>query len=304
MYGGMTQGCILQNVYNFSEYDVVVVLGPTASGKTGFACKLAYEHHGEIISADSRQVYKHLNIGTGKDLESYVVNGHAIPYHLIDIIEPTDQFYLYQFQELLFQTIADIKSRGKLPIVCGGTGLYLSALYNSYELTAVPENMELRKELTGLSKEELLEKLNTFPKSRIQHVDTNSSKRIIRGIEVASYLTSHNIQIKVLPQYKVKYLGIDVSKEERNTRISKRLLHRVENGLIKEGKWLLNNGLTSERMKFLGLEYKFLSEHLSGEYDKATFINNLETAIHQYAKRQMTWFRKMEKEVEIEWVKI
>ncbi len=289
---------------NLNEYDVVVVLGPTASGKTKYACQLAYEHRGEIISADSRQVYKHLNIGTGKDLESYVVNDTPIPYHLIDLLEPNEQFFLHQYQQLAFDCIEDIKQRGKLPIVCGGTGLYLNALYTSYELTAIPKNETLRSELLLLSKEQLLQRLQTYPTKNIQHVDINSEKRIIRGIEVAEYLSHKHLIAKEWKKYKIKWLGIDVTKEERNARISKRLVTRIENGLIEEVEHLLKNGITHERLQFLGLEYKFISLYLLGQYDKQTFMKNLETAIHQFAKRQMTWFRKMEKEVTIEWVKL
>jgi tRNA dimethylallyltransferase len=287
---------------NFNEYDLVVVLGPTASGKTNYACQLAYNHNGEIISADSRQVYKHLNIGTGKDLESYVVNDTPIPYHLIDIIEPSEQFYLYQYQQLLFDSIADIQQRGKLPIVCGGTGLYLNALYTSYKLTAIPENELLRTELLLLTKNQLLQRLQTYPTIHTHHVDTNSAKRIIRGIEVAEYLSHNPLAPKEWEKYKIKWLGINVNKEERNSRISKRLITRIENGLIEEVEHLLKHGITHERLQFLGLEYKFISYYLLGQYNKETFIKNLETAIHQFSKRQMTWFRKMEKEVSIEWV--
>lgn len=287
---------------DFNEYDVVVVLGPTASGKTNYACQLAYEHNGEIISADSRQVYKHLNIGTGKDLESYVVNDTPIPYHLIDIIDPNEQFYLHQYQHLLFDSIANIKQRGKLPIVCGGTGLYLNALYTSYELTAVPENESLRNELLLLSKDQLLQRLQTYSTTHTHHVDTNSEKRIIRGIEVAEYLSHNRLTPVEWKKYKIKWLGINVDKEERNARISKRLINRIENGLIEEVEHLLKNGITHERLQFLGLEYKFISYYLLSQYDKETFIKKLETAIHQFAKRQMTWFRKMEKEIGIEWI--
>jgi tRNA dimethylallyltransferase len=291
-------------VYNFNGYDVVVVLGPTACGKTNFACQLAYTHDGEIISADSRQVYKQLNIGTGKDLDSYIVNGKKIPYHLIDIVEPQEQFYLHQYQGLLFKAIADITSRGKMPIICGGTGLYLSALYTSYELTAVPENLELRHELLLLNKEQLLLRLDSFPESTVAHVDRNSIKRIVRGIEVAEHLSQHQLNPKKLPKYKIKYLQLSITKEARNARISLRLKQRMENGLIEEAEGLLNQGLTHERLRFLGLEYKFLSEYLCDEYDKTLLFSKLETAIQQYAKRQMTWFRRMEREVEMEKVEL
>lgn len=286
----------------FAGYDVIVVLGPTACGKTNFACQLAARYNGEIISADSRQVYRHLTIGTGKDLNAYQVNGQAIPYHLIDIADPDTPFYLHQFQAALFEAIQTIRQKGKLPIVCGGTGLYLSALYTSYELTAVPENEELRNKLRPLDKNELIRQLNTFPEQWTKHVDRQSAKRLIRGIEVATYLQENHLQPTIWPSYTVKYLGLSVSKETRIERISKRLRDRINEGLIAEGEHLLKMGITHERLQFLGLEYKQVSHYLLGQCDKETFIKNLETAIIQYAKRQMTWFRKMEKEVAIEWI--
>lgn len=286
----------------FSGYDVIVVLGPTACGKTNFACQLAARYNGEIISADSRQVYRHLNIGTGKDLQSYQVNGQSIPYHLIDIIDPETPFYLHQFQTALFQSIDIIRTRGKLPIVCGGTGLYLSALYTPYELTAVPENPDLRNQLLKLNKDELIRQLDTFPPEYTQHVDRQSVKRLIRGIEIALFQQKNKIQTIIRPSYSVKYIGLSVSKETRIERISARLKERIKEGLIEEGESLLKMGLTHERLQFLGLEYKHLSHYLLGQCDKETFIKNLETSIVQYAKRQMTWFRKMEKEVDIEWI--
>ncbi len=287
---------------NLNGYDVIVVLGPTASGKTRFACELAATHNGEIISADSRQVYKRLNIGTGKDLDSYVVNGKSIPYHLIDIVEPDAPFFLHHYQELLFNSIANIRRNGKLPIVCGGTGLYLSALYKTYELTAVPENESLRRTLQTLSKEELLKRLHQFPKPHTQHIDTHSVKRIIRGIEVATYLQSHPTPPKIWPTYNIKYLGIHVSKEVRIKRIRQRLQERLKQGLIQEVEELLASGVSHQRLQFLGLEYKYLSHYLLDQYTETECINLLETAIIQYAKRQMTWFRKMEKEINLEWI--
>lgn len=287
---------------NLNGYDVIVVLGPTASGKTRFACQLAATHNGEIISADSRQVYKRLNIGTGKDLDSYLVNGKPIPYHLIDIVEPDAPFFLHHYQTLLFNSIASIRRNGKLPIVCGGTGLYLSALYKAYELTAVPENETLRRTLQTLSKEELLKRLHQFPAQHTQHIDTHSVKRIIRGIEVAAHLQRHPTPPKIWPTYNIKYIGIHVSKEVRIKRIRERLQERLKHGLIQEAEDLVASGISHQRLQFLGLEYKYLSHYLLGQCTQHECIKNLETAIIQYAKRQMTWFRKMEKEIALEWI--
>lgn len=283
----------------------IVVLGPTASGKTKFACNLTFHLNGEIISADSRQVYKHLNIGTGKDLEEYTVKGTKIPYHLIDVCEPDEQFFLHDFVKLLHKSFTDIQSRNKLPIICGGTGLYLDALHTDYSFTQVPENYDLRDKLSQLSKAELIEILKQYPsaENRKQEVDLNSVKRIIRGIEIAEYFKTHkDIQKTELP-YKPIYFGIKVSKEERNKRIDERLKQRLQNGLIEEVEGLLKKGITHQRLEFLGLEYKFISYYLQKLITKEELFIQLSTAIHQYAKRQMTWYRRMEKNgIEIKWV--
>lgn len=286
------------------EYNCIVVLGPTASGKTRLACKLAYENNGEIISADSRQVYKHLDIGTGKDLEEYTVNNRTIPYHLIDLVEPAEQFYLHQFIEKLEAAFHEITGRGRLPVVCGGTGLYLDALRKDFSLTSVKENAALRLELEPLSKQELVGRLLQFPRELISHVDVNSKKRIVRGIEVASHqLANAPIPLKREPPYKPIYLGIDVSLEERKNKISERLNARLNAGLIEEVERLLSTGITHQRLETLGLEYKFVSYFLQHKISREELHTQLFTAIAQFSKRQMTWFRKMEKEgVKINWV--
>jgi len=287
-----------------SDLNCIVVLGPTASGKTNLACRLADELNGEIISADSRQVYKFLNIGTGKDLHEYNINGKEIPYHLIDISEPGEQFYLHDFIYECESAFEEIRSRNKIPIICGGTGLYLDTLRKDFSFTQIKENDELRAELKGLSKEQLLERLRKFPKNITEHADLNSSKRIMRAIEVAMFLAEGPGKIiqKELP-YKPYYLGINVPLEERKEIISARLLSRIENGLISEVKDLLDKGVTHERLQFFGLEYKFVSFYLQNKISKEELIQQLRTAIFQFAKRQSTWFRKMEKEgVKINWV--
>lgn len=286
------------------KYNCIVVLGPTASGKTRLACQLAYYLKGEIISADSRQVYKKLDIGTGKDLQEYVVNGESIPYHLIDCVEPGEQFYLHQFTEGLQAAFEGICLRGKVPIICGGTGLYLDALRKDFSFTQIKEDQELRKQLEFLSKEELLEWLKKYPLEQTHHLDLNSRKRIIRGIEIAEHLSKTQTlpEKKELP-YKPYYLGIKSDTELRKKRISERLIKRVEEGLLDEVQDLLHEGMSHERLEFLGLEYKFVSWYLQGKISKDVMITKLQTAIFQFAKRQMTWFRKMEKEgVSIHWI--
>lgn len=287
-----------------NNFNCIAVIGTTASGKTKLACNIAYHLNGEIISADSRQVYKHLNIGTGKDLEEYSINSQKINYHLIDICEPEEQFFLHQFCEGLKSSFESITQRHKLPIICGGTGLYIDALHKDFSFTQIKENEELRKLLEQKTKEELLIQLNAFPKELINHVDINSKKRIIRGIEIAEYFSKNNIQLqKTKLPYNPLYIGIKTKVEERKQLISKRLLHRLDNGLIEEVEGLLQKGITHERLQFLGLEYKFISLYLLGNITKQELIEQLQTAIFQFAKRQQTWFNKLEKEgITVNWI--
>ncbi len=287
-----------------SNYNCIVILGTTASGKTKLACNLAYYLEGEIISADSRQVYKYLNIGTGKDLEEYSIKGKKINYHLIDICEPTEQFYLHQFCAELNIAFDSISSQNKIPIICGGTGLYIDALHKDFSFTQIKENTELRFLLEQKTKQELLVQLKLYPNELIEHVDLNSKKRIIRGIEVADYLVkNNNTLVKIKLPYKPLYIGIKTDVEERKELISKRLIYRIENGLIEEVEQLLQKGITHHRLQFLGLEYKFTSLYLQSTLTKAQLIEQLQTAIFKFAKRQQTWFNKLEKEgITINWV--
>jgi tRNA dimethylallyltransferase len=286
------------------RYNCIAVIGPTASGKTNLACKLAYHLNGEIISADSRQVYKHLTIGTGKDLESYNLNNKKINYYLIDITEPQDQFYLNDFIRELKTAFTQINSHKKLPIICGGSGLYIDALRKDFSLTQIKENENLRLELVKFSKEELQEKLISYNNNNLSHTDVNSTKRLIRAIEIAEAMKSSetNFTKTELP-YKPYYIGIAVNNIERKHLINQRLHYRLEHGLIEEAEWLLNNGISHERLQFLGLEYKFLSYYLQHKISKEELHTKLSSAIYQFSKRQMTWFRKMEKEgVKINWI--
>jgi len=286
-----------------NKHNCIVVLGPTASGKTRLACRLAYYLNGEIISADSRQVYKHLDIGAGKDLNEFHVKDKIIPYHMIDVAEPGKQFYLHEFVEGLEKSFDDILKKGKLPVICGGTGLYLDALRKDYSFTQVKEDHTLREELSKLSKTELIEKLQKFPGELVSHVDLDSKKRLIRGIEVAEYRVKHKIEPKQALKYHPYYIGIKTNIETRRQHISKRLEMRLNNGLIEEVQELLKKGVSHERLNELGLEYKFVSKFLKEEISRDELFTLLRTAIFQFAKRQMTWFRKMEKEgARIHWV--
>jgi len=285
-------------------YNCLVVLGPTASGKTRLACQLAGLLNGEIISADSRQVYRRLDIGTGKDLEEYAINGKHIPYHLIDVIEPGGQFYLHQFIDGMRQAFDSIRTKQHLPIICGGTGLYLDTLRKDFSLTQIKENAALRQKLDLLSKEELLERISTYPKEYTAQIDLSSKKRMIRGIEIAEHFSETGTEIKSteLP-YKPYYLGIDPGIDARRQRISERLNKRLNEGLIEEVQHLLDTGITHERLQLFGLEYKFVSHYLQQRITREELFTQLQTAIFQFAKRQMTWFRKMEKEgVGIHWI--
>ena len=286
------------------NYNSIVVLGHTAAGKTALACYLAKYLKGEIISADSRQVYRELNLGTGKDLNEYVVDGLKIPYHLIDIADPQEQFFVHQFAEALAKAFLEISSRGCLPVICGGTGLYLDVLHKDFSLTQIGENQALRETLINLTKEELLRRLDFYPTAHTKHVDRDSLKRIIRGIEIAEFRSKNELApAKVKMEYRPLYLGLAFSVEDRKKRIQERLLARLEAGLVEEVESLVKKGLEHKRLQELGLEYKFVSQYIQQKISREEMITLLQTAIVQYAKRQMTWFRKMEKEgIKIHWL--
>lgn len=278
-----------------TEFNCLAVIGVTASGKTNFACNLAKHLNGAIISADSRQVYKHLTIGTGKDLDAYSINGINIPYYGIDVEEPDKQYYLHQFCELLNTSFKLITEQKKLPIICGGTGLYIDALSKSFEFTQIKENFDLRETLYGKSKEELIELLANYDSKTTQHVDKNSIKRIIRGIEVAEYMKFNKVSSIQLP-YKPLYIGIKTEVTDSIALIQKRLDDRLKNGLIEEVENLLKMGITHERLINLGLEYKYLSFYLQKKLNYEELYEQLSLAIVKYSKRQTTWFKKIEKE--------
>lgn len=282
----------------------IVVLGPTASGKTRLACDIAFHLNAEIISLDSRQVYKGLDIGTGKDFREYFVQGKQIPYHLIDVCEPTQQFYLHDFIRELRISFENIVQNEKIPILCGGTGLYLDALRKDFSFTQIPEDHNFRERSEEFSKEELLKQLEELPEVFRAHVDTTSRKRLVRGIEVGRYLSKNKLTPSSPTEiYKPIYLGIKTDTDTIRKKIRGRLLLRMENGLIEEAESLLQKGLSHHRMQELGLEYKYLSFYLQNKITMTELTEQLYTAICHYAKRQMTWFRKMEREgVYIHWV--
>lgn len=282
---------------------LIIILGPTASGKTKLAVALANYVDGEVISADSRQVFKGMDVGTGKDLEEYKSEGKKIPYHLIDIKNAGENYNVNSFKNDFYQALADITSRNKVPILCGGTGMYIHALLQNHNLTAVPVNGDLRIALLGYDREQLTKKLKSYPAERWAKADFSSTKRIIRAIEIAEYLAKNELPIaSVLP---INYVVIGLANEvdKRKTNILNRLNYRLANGLVEEVELLIANGVDPKQLIFYGLEYKFVVSYLSKEISLDTLKERLGIAICQYAKRQMTFFRKMEKDgVVIHWV--
>ena len=275
-------------------YDLIAILGPTASGKTPLAAALAAALDTEIISADSRQVYRRMDLGTGKDLGDYVVGGRTIPYHLIDIAEPGTKYNLFEYQRDFLQAYEGIRQRGRVPVVCGGTGLYLEAVLGGYRLLPVPENPALRARLVGRSLEELTALLKTY-KTLHNTTDVDTPKRAIRAIEIEEYYRHAPAQERPFPRLESLIIGVDISREERRARISRRLRQRLEAGMVDEVRRLLAEGIAPEDLTYYGLEYKYLTLYVTGRLSYDDMVSQLETAIHQFAKRQMTWFRGMER---------
>ncbi|KAB7731223.1 tRNA (adenosine(37)-N6)-dimethylallyltransferase MiaA [Rudanella paleaurantiibacter] len=277
---------------------LLVILGPTASGKTRLAVQVARLLEGEIISADSRQVYRGMDIGTGKDLDEYTTDNQTVPYHLIDVVNAGDDYNLHRYQQDFRRAVADIQNRGHRPIVCGGTGLYIEAVLKGHAYTAIPVNEPLRAALDTLTDEQLTHRFHDTPSAYSPVADTSTRKRLIRAVEISTYLNAHpNVQLgAATPAYEARLFGIDVPVELRRQRISTRLRHRLQHGMIEEVEQLLAQGVPAEKLVFYGLEYKFITQYLSGELDYNTMATRLETAIHQFAKRQMTFFRKMERD--------
>ena len=279
-----------------------VIIGPTASGKTNLAVNLAKACNGEILSADSRQVYREMNIGTGKDLEEYTVNDVLIPYHLIDICEPGDKYNINIYFKDFVRSLADIRSRTKLPILCGGSGLYVQTALEGNELSSVPVNNNLRQQLNKLGKKELQDHFDLIAPNLQEKLDKTSTKRIIRAIEIDYFLQSNPIPVLNKPKINPVLFGIDISRNERRDKISRRLKERLENSMIEEVQ-KLQQKISNEDIKYYGLEYLFVTEYLEKKYDFNELFRRLEVAIHQFSKRQMTWFRKMEKDgYTIHWI--
>ena len=277
------------------KVNLIIVTGPTASGKTSFAAHLARFLDSEIISADSRQVYRDMNIGTGKDYEDYFVDGVQIPYHLIDIKDAGYKYNIYEYQQDFIDAFKQITERSKIPILAGGTGLYIDAVTKGYKLVKVPTNIHLRVGLEKKELPELVSMLKSLKPELHNTTDTTNKKRTIRAIEIAIYNESHEITDHYFPKIKPLIFGIKYDRESRRRRITERLHERIHTGMIEEVENLLEK-VEAEDLIFYGLEYKFTTKHLTGELSREEMIRKLEIAIHQFAKRQMTWFRKMEKE--------
>ena len=286
---------------------MITILGPTASGKTPVAARLASEIGGEVISADSRQVYRRMDIGTGKDLADYMVDGHQIPYHLIDIREPGTKYNLFEYQQDFYDVYQDIRRRGKEPILCGGTGLYIEAVLKGYKLSPVPQNQQLRDSLEGKSLAELTQLLTELKARNGSNMhnttDVDSCQRAIRAIEIETYNLEHPTPRRELPAVDSVIIGIDIDRDLRREKITRRLRKRLEEGMVDEVQALLDEGIPAEDLIYYGLEYKFLTEHLTHQITYDEMFTRLEIAIHQFAKRQMTWFRGMERRgFEIHWI--
>ncbi|MCB9175341.1 MAG: tRNA (adenosine(37)-N6)-dimethylallyltransferase MiaA [Flavobacteriales bacterium] len=282
---------------------LIVILGPTATGKTTLAANLAHSISGEVISADSRQVYRGMDIGTGKDLDDFEVNGVKIPYHLIDIVDAGAEYNVFEYQKDFLKAYETVLKNNNTPILCGGSGLYIDAVVKGYRFLEVPENTKLRTELEQKSIEELNNMLSDY-KTIHNTTDSIYKKRIIRAIEVAKFQTENDALIRDFPKIEHLIFGIDFDRAIIKKRITERLKHRLEHeGMIEEVKTLIANGVDPEKLKFYGLEYKLITQHLQDELSYNDMFQKLNSAIHQFAKRQMTWYRKMEKDgFTINWI--
>lgn len=275
-------------------YQLITLLGPTASGKTPFAAALAHRLDTEIISADSRQVYRSMDIGTGKDLTDYRIDGRQIPYHLIDICEPGDKYNVFQYQHDFFRVYEDLRSRGKLPILCGGTGMYIEAVLKGYKLLDVPQNPALRQALGGKTLEELEAILASY-KTLHNKTDVDTAQRAIRAIEIETYYQSQTPDVHEYEPLHSLVIGLEIDRDLRREKISRRLRARLDEGMVEEVKQLLEAGVSPDDLIYYGLEYKYLTLYITGQLSYEAMVGQLEIAIHQFAKRQMTWFRGMER---------
>lgn len=285
-----------------SKYDLITIIGPTASGKTTLACHLAYDLNTEIISGDSRQVYKSMDIGTGKDLADYTVNGAQIPYHIIDIREAGEKYNIFEYQHDFHNAYSEIKNKGRIPVLCGGSGLYIESVLKGYSLVNVPENKDLRKKYEEKSLEELTNILSGY-RSLHNTTDVDTAQRAIRAIEIEEYKKQHPLEQNEYPPLNSLIIGVNIDRELRREKISNRLRTRLNEGMIEEIQGILDKGVLPEDLIYYGLEYKYVTLYLLKQLSYEEMFTQLEIAIHQFAKRQMTWFRGMEKRgIHIRWI--
>ena len=284
------------------QYNLVTVLGPTACGKTTLAVALAHRLHTGVISADSRQVYRSMDLGTGKDLDEYAYRGCQVPYHLIDIVDAGYKYNVFEYQRDFLKVYEALRADGQLPVLCGGTGMYLESVLRGYRLVEVSENKELRESLAGKSLEELTAILSAY-KQLHNTTDVDTAKRAIRAIEIEEYYRTSDAHVREFPDIKSLTIGLDVSREVRRERISRRLRERLDQDMVDEVRSILATGVAPEDLIYYGLEYKYLTLYIIGELSYEEMVRQLEIAIHQFAKRQMTYFRGMERRgVPIHWI--
>jgi tRNA dimethylallyltransferase len=283
------------------KYNMITILGPTASGKTTVAANVAYRMNGEVISADSRQVYRNMNIGTGKDYDDYSIEGREVSCHLLDICEAGEKYSVYRYQKDFLTVYNEIVSREKLPVMCGGTGMYIESILEGYRLISVPVNYSLRDNLEGKSMEELTNILKAY-KELHNITDITRRETVLRAIEIAKYYSDHNYEESELPEIDSLVVGIKFDRNSRRKRISDRLRTRFEDGMVEEVKSLLESGVSEETLIYYGLEYKFITWYLQEKISYDEMFSQLETSIHKFAKRQMTWFKRMERKgINIRW---
>ena len=284
------------------SYNLITVLGPTACGKTTFAVALADHLHTAVISADSRQVYRSMDLGTGKDLDEYILEGRVVPHYLIDIVDAGYKYNVFEFQRDFLDVYIALRTEGQLPVMCGGTGMYLESVLRGYRLIEVPENSELRDSLTGKSLEELTAILKSYKRLH-NTTDVDTCKRAIRAIEIEEYYRTNEASIRDFPKINSLTIGLDISRELRRERISRRLRERLDLGMVDEVRGILASGVKPDDLIYYGLEYKYLTLYVIGALSYDDMANQLEIAIHQFAKRQMTYFRGMERRgVNIHWI--
>jgi tRNA dimethylallyltransferase len=278
-----------------ADYNLIAIIGPTASGKTAFAAKLAHYLNGEVISADSRQVYRHMNIGTGKDYGDYLVDGHQIPVHLIDIVDPGYKYSVFEFQRDFIRVFNNMQVRERFPVLCGGSGMYIDAATRGYRLLEVPRNEELRRKLQFKKPDELSEMLSSLKKLH-NKTDTDTKEHAMRAIEIEIYYRENPGIHKILPEIHTLYIGICYDRATERNRITERLKSRLKLGMVDEVRSLIGSGINPDDLSYYGLEYRFITQYLEDRIDYEAMVSQLNTAIHQFAKRQRTWFRKMERE--------